>query len=94
MFSSSLSSQKVGRFREPTTNEILNTHNFNKLVYKDTGLYFHGKDEDGNKVYTMGRGRSKILVPGVFNLIDMLIEEEVFNEKSYYPIRLQLCLLR
>ncbi|MGO4275348.1 DUF3189 family protein, partial [Paenibacillus sp. TAF58] len=52
------------------------------LVYKDRGkLYFHGNDEDGNKVYTMGRGRSKILVPGVFNLIDMLIEEEVLNEK-------------
>ncbi|MCY9667762.1 DUF3189 family protein [Paenibacillus alginolyticus] len=73
---------KLDGTHEPTTNEIMNTHNFNKLVYKDRGkFYFHGKDEDGNKVYTMGRGRSKILVPGVFNLIDMLMEEEVLNEK-------------
>ncbi|MDD9271586.1 DUF3189 family protein [Paenibacillus sp. GCM10023248] len=74
--------KKLDETREPTKKEILNTHNFNKLVYKDRGkLYFHGKDEDGNKVYTMGRGRSKILVPGIYNLIDMLIEEGVLHEK-------------
>ncbi|BFT70730.1 DUF3189 family protein [Paenibacillus sp. P36] len=74
--------KKLDETRKPTENEILNTHNFNKLVYQDRGkLYFHGKDEDGNKVYTMGRGRSKILVPGIFNVIDMLMENELLNEK-------------
>ncbi|OPH51869.1 ABC transporter [Paenibacillus ferrarius] len=74
--------KKLNETHEPSKNEILNTHNFNKLVYKDRGkFYFHGKDEDGNKVYTMGRGRSKILVPGIFNLIDMLIEEATLDEK-------------
>ncbi|NOV02693.1 DUF3189 family protein [Paenibacillus planticolens] len=74
--------KKLDETREPSKSDILNTHNFNKLVYKDRGkLYFHGKDEDGNKVYTMGRGRSKILVPGIFNLIDMLIEEKALDEK-------------
>jgi hypothetical protein len=74
--------QKLDEKREPTKNEILTSHNFNKLVYKDRGkLYFHGTDEDGNKVYTMGRGRSKILVPGIYNVIQTLLEENVLNEK-------------
>ncbi|MCR8634338.1 DUF3189 family protein [Paenibacillus radicis (ex Xue et al. 2023)] len=68
--------------REPTKTEILASHNFNKLVYKDRGkLYFHGTDEEGNQVYTMGRGRSKILIPGIYNLIQMLLDENVLHEK-------------
>ncbi|MEW9668899.1 DUF3189 family protein [Ammoniphilus sp. 3BR4] len=74
--------KKLDETREPTKNEILSAHNFNELRYKDRGkLYFHGVDEDGNKVYTMGRGRSKILVPGIHNLIQMLHKEQVLNEK-------------
>ncbi|PZE21582.1 DUF3189 family protein [Paenibacillus xerothermodurans] len=74
--------QKLDPTREPTREEILACHNFNKLAFSDRGkLYFHGIDEDGNKVYTMGRGISTILVPGIYNLIDMLIEEKAINEK-------------
>ncbi|MFD0694732.1 DUF3189 family protein [Paenibacillus sp. GCM10027628] len=74
--------EKLDEKREPTKDEILNSHNFNKLVYQDRGkLYYHGEDKEGNKVYTLGRGRSKILIPGIFNLIDMLLEEEVLKEK-------------
>ena len=74
--------KKLDENREPTKDEILNTHNFNKLTYKDRGkLYLHGVDEDGNKVYTVGRGRSKILIPGINNLIEMLHEENVLHEK-------------
>lgn len=74
--------EKITITREPTKDEILTAHNFNRLEHKDRGkLYFHGKDEDGNKVYTLGRGRSKILVPGIINLINMLIEDEALNEK-------------
>jgi hypothetical protein len=73
---------KLDETREPTKKEILASHNFNKLVYKDRGkFYFHGKDEEGNKVYTVGKGRSKILIPGISNLIQMLQEEGVLNEK-------------
>ncbi|WP_248927919.1 DUF3189 family protein [Paenibacillus hamazuiensis] len=74
--------KKLDETREPTKQEILSAHNFNKLVYKDRGkLYFHGVDEEGNKVYTMGRGRSKILIPGIYNLIDTLQKQNALNEK-------------
>ena len=74
--------KKLDETREPTTEEILSAHNFNELRYKDRGkFYFHGVDEDGNSVYTVGRGRSKILIPGMENLIQMLLEEQVLHEK-------------
>ncbi len=55
--------------RIPSKQEILNTEYFNKLHYKDMGrLIFHGMDEYGNKVYTIGRGTSKALIPALRNL--------------------------
>ena len=77
--------KRLDETREPTKREILHSHNFNKLVYKDRGkLYLHGIDEEGNKVYTVGRGRSKVLIPGMYNLIEMLQNEEVLNEKVIF----------
>ena len=74
--------KKLDETREPTKDKILSAHNFNELRYKDRGkLYFHGVDDKGNKVYTMGRGRSKILIPSIHNLIEMLLEEQVLHEK-------------
>ncbi|HYE09031.1 MAG TPA: DUF3189 family protein [Patescibacteria group bacterium] len=53
----------------PSKQEILNTEYFNRLRYKDMGrLIFHGVDEAGNKVYTIGRGTSRALVPAMRNL--------------------------
>ena len=53
----------------PSKKEILNTKYFNKLQYKDMGkLMFHGVDVEGNKVYTVGRGTSKALIPSMINL--------------------------
>jgi hypothetical protein len=53
----------------PSKQQILNTEYFNRLQYKDMGrLIFHGVDEVGNKVYTIGRGTSKALVPAMRNL--------------------------
>ena len=73
--------KKLDENREPTKEEILHSHNYNKLTYKDRGkLYFHGIDEGGNRVYTVGRGRSEILVPGLYNLIEMLHKENVLQE--------------
>lgn len=64
--------------REPTKEEILNLPNFNKLVHGNRGeLFYYGSDKDENKVYTIGRGNSKILIPGLYNLASML------NKKIY-----------
>lgn len=55
--------------RVPSKKEILSTEYFNMLRYKDMGrLIFHGVDEYGNKVYTIGRGTSRALVPAMRNL--------------------------
>ena len=71
--------------REPTKDEILKLPNFNKLDYKDRGeLFYHGIDQDGNKVYTVGRGNSKILIPGLYNLTSMLHMQKVLNEKIIF----------
>ncbi len=54
--------------RVPSKQEILSTKYFNQLKYKDMGrLIFHGTDEYGNKVYTVGRGTSKALIPAMRN---------------------------
>jgi hypothetical protein len=59
--------------RIPTKQEILNTAHFDKLTYKDMGvIIYRGTDKWGNKVYTMGRGTSKVLIPAITNLIGLL----------------------
>jgi hypothetical protein len=76
---------KLDKSREPSKEEILSLHNFNELVYGNRGeFFFHGVDEDGNKVYTVGRGRSKVLVPGLYNLVSMLQKEGVLEEKIIF----------
>lgn len=71
--------------REPTKDEILNLPNFNKLVYGNRGeLFYHGSDKDGNEVYTIGRGRSKVLIPGLYNLASMLHKQKLLNEKIIF----------
>jgi len=71
--------------REPTKEEILNLPNFNKLDYKDRGeLFYHGIDKDGNKVYTIGRGRSKVLIPGLYNLVSILNKQNLLNEEIVF----------
>jgi hypothetical protein len=71
--------------REPTKDEILNLPNFNKLVYGNRGeLFYYGNDKDGNKVYTVGRGRSKVLIPVLYNLSSMLHKQKLLNEKIIF----------
>ena len=45
---------------------------------------YHGTDEDGNKVYSVGRGTSKILIPCLQNLIEILHRESGFNDKIIF----------
>ena len=71
--------------REPTKDEILALPNFNKLVYGNRGeLFYYGSDKDGNEVYTVGRGRSKILIPGLYNLASMLHKQKLLDEKIIF----------
>lgn len=71
--------------RKLTKEEILNVEYFNKLSSKDFGkLIFHGNDEDGNSVYTIGRKRNKFVVPAMKELTLILEEKFQFNEKIVF----------
>ncbi|MBM7646159.1 hypothetical protein JOD45_002385 [Scopulibacillus daqui] len=66
---------------QPTKEDILRVDIFNKLTYKDRGkFYLHGVDEDNNKVYTLGRGNSKALVPALRHLALILQEKQAVKE--------------
>lgn len=83
---SSLASEiHLGRLpvdRLPTKTEILNAKFFNKLGYQDMRkLFFRGVDDDGNKVFSLGRGTTKTLIPFLENFINMIHNEYGFNEK-------------
>ncbi len=68
--------------REPTREEILETPLFDRLNYGDRGkLYFRGADENGNSVYTVGRGRSKVLIPGMIHLVEALVRQGALTER-------------
>ncbi|WP_175640304.1 DUF3189 family protein [Metabacillus schmidteae] len=71
--------------RKLTTEEILNVNYFNKLTKKDAGrLIFHGVDEDGNSVYTIGRRRNKLVVPALKEMVLLLEEKFHSNEKIVF----------
>lgn len=75
--SSSLASaihlQKLPIDRVPSKEDIMNTQYFDRLTYKDMGrIIFRGTDKWGNKVYTLGRGTSKALLPALENLLNIL----------------------
>jgi len=87
--SSSLASaihlKKLPADRIPTTEEILGTDYFNKLNSKDRGkIIYRGTDEEGNKVFTIGRGTSKILIPCLKDLITLLHNEFKLTEKIIF----------
>lgn len=84
--SSSLASavhlKKLPLDRVPTRREILDTDYFNRLTYKDMGrIIYRGTDDGGNKVYSVGRGTSKVLLPCLKNLINLLHSECGLKEK-------------
>ncbi|WP_342429598.1 DUF3189 family protein [Neobacillus sp. FSL H8-0543] len=65
-----------------TTEEILTVKYFNKLTKEDFGkIIFHGIDEEGNSVYTIGRKRNKYVVPALKELTLLLQEKYHFDEK-------------
>ncbi|WP_010251749.1 DUF3189 family protein [Acetivibrio cellulolyticus] len=73
---------KLPKDRIPTKEEILNVDYFNTLTTKDFGrIIFRGIDEDGNKVYTVGRGSSKVLLPCMGNLLRLAHDEMGLNQR-------------
>lgn len=74
--------KKLPQDRIPTKEEILNIDIFNKLTPKDMGrMIFHGKDEDGHRVYTVGRGSSKALVPALNEFYQLLNDDSQKTDK-------------
>lgn len=71
--------------RQLTKEEILGADYFNQLQTSDMGkLIFHGLDEDGHPVYTVGRGSSKVVVAALKNLSSILNERYNANETIVY----------
>ncbi|SDM92401.1 Protein of unknown function [Paenibacillus sp. yr247] len=72
---------KLPKNRELTKEEILKVDYFNKLQTSDMGkLIFHGLDENGNPVYTMGHGISKVVTPALKNFALVLQERYQHHE--------------
>ncbi|WLC86281.1 DUF3189 family protein [Clostridium estertheticum] len=64
---------------------MIHVRKLSKLVYGNRGeLFYYGSDEDENKVYVVGRGRSKVLIPGLYNLASMLHKQNLLNEKIIF----------
>lgn len=65
-----------------TKDVILNVKYFNKLTKQDFGkLIFHGIDDEGNPVYTIGRKRNKYVVPAMKELV-LLLQEKFQVDKN------------
>ncbi|KOP81856.1 DUF3189 family protein [Cytobacillus solani] len=68
-----------------TKEEILAVPYFNKLTKKDFGkLIFHGKDQDGHLVYTIGRKSQKLVVPSLESLGLMFFEHFNIEERLVF----------
>lgn len=71
--------------RQLTKEEIIGADYFNKLQTSDMGkLIFHGLDENGHPVYTVGRGSSKVVVTALKNLSSILKDRYNANETIVY----------
>lgn len=65
-----------------TTEEILNVNYFNQLDKSDAYRFiFHGKDEDSNPVYTIGRRRSKYIVP-TLECFYLLLQDQIHSDEK------------
>ncbi|MGX4669970.1 DUF3189 family protein [Cerasibacillus sp. JNUCC 74] len=77
--------KKLPTNRTLTKDEIINVDYFNKLTKEDFGKFiFHGIDEDGNPVYTIGRKNNHLVVPALKNLIELILEKNEVKEKIIF----------
>lgn len=64
---------RLPRDRKPLKEEILNSYLFDKLTSNDHGkLIHHGKDDQGNDVFSVGRGSSKAVIPGIYGSFQLM----------------------
>ncbi|MFD2116306.1 DUF3189 family protein [Paenibacillus yanchengensis] len=71
--------------RKLTKEEILNVNYFNKLTKDDFGkIIFHGVDENGDSVYTVGRKSAKFVVQALKDLCQLLQNKHHFHEKIVF----------
>ncbi len=77
--------KKLPTDRQLTREEILNVDYFNKLTRADFGkIIFHGIDEDGNSVYTIGRKNSKLVIPALKDLSLLFQEKYQIQDKIIF----------
>ncbi|MGE8203766.1 DUF3189 family protein [Heyndrickxia sp. NPDC080065] len=77
--------KKLPTDRPLTKEEILNVKYFNKLTSDDFGkLLYHGEDEDGNPVYTIGRKSQKLVIPAMKNLSTLFLKKFKEEEKIIF----------
>ncbi len=73
---------KIIRHRKLEKEEISELPYFNKLTKKDAGKFiFHGEDEEGNPVYTLGRRSSKLAVETLHHFCHLLNSHKGINDK-------------
>ncbi|WP_053363487.1 DUF3189 family protein [Bacillus sp. FJAT-27251] len=71
--------------RKLTKEEILNVNYFNKLTKADFGkIFFHGIDDEGNPVYTIGRKREKLVIPALEDLCLILLDKNNNQERIIF----------
>ena len=77
--------KKLPEGRKLTKEEILQTDYFNQLAPWDAGkIFFHGVDDEGNPVYTIGRRRDKFLINGMKDLSVLLLDRFDKEEKIIF----------
>lgn len=77
--------KKISTDHQLTREEILSVPYFNQLNSSDMGkIVFHGVDDDGNSVYTVGRGASKHMLPALKNLSLLLQEKYEGHQKIIF----------
>lgn len=65
--------------------EILAVPYFNKLTKKDAGRFiFHGVDDEGNSVYTLGRRSSKLVIPSLYHFSNIIVSRYQLNERIIF----------
>jgi len=77
--------KKLPTNRKLTKEEILQVDYFNKLSKDDFGkLIYHGCDEEGNAVYTIGRKRNKLVIPALKNISVLMQQKYGVHEKIIF----------
>jgi hypothetical protein len=76
---------KLPADRVPTKHEILSSYLFNRLTYQDMGrIFYHGTDEEGNLVYSVGRGRCKHLISSLRDLVLLIQKSQGMKEQVLF----------